>query len=135
MTQSSLTTLSYDIIGAAIEVHSLLGPGLLETVYEHCLAEELRLRGMGLQRQVPVPIFYKGRKLGQSLRLDLLVEDAIIIEVKAVEMMSPLFKAQLLSYLRLADKPKGILINFHVTNITQTAIHLVTEKFAQLPKF
>lgn len=135
MTQATLTTLSYDIIGAAIEVHSLLGPGLLEAVYDECLAEELRLKGMGVQKQVSVPVFYKGRKLGQNLRLDLLVEDAIIIEVKAVEMMSPLFRAQLLSYLRLADKPKGILINFHVTNITQTAIHLVTEKFAQLPKF
>ncbi|MDX2285994.1 MAG: GxxExxY protein [Bacteroidia bacterium] len=135
MTQSSLTALSYDLIGAAIEVHSLLGPGLLEGVYEECLAEECRLRGMHVQRQVLVPIAYKGKELAQPLRLDLLINDAIIVEVKAVEVLLPVFQAQLLSYLKLAGKPKGILINFHVTNITQTAIHLVTEQFARLPKF
>lgn len=135
MTQTTLSTQAYAVIGAAIEVHSLMGPGLPEGVYEECLAEECRLRGLEVQRQVQVPVCYKGRDLDSSFRLDLLVNGAIIVEVKAVDVMLPVFNAQLLSYLKLADKPKGILINFYVTNISQTAIHLVTEKFAQLPKF
>jgi GxxExxY protein len=134
MTQSSLTALSYDLIGAAIEVHSLLGPGLLEGVYEHCLAEELRMRGMEVQRQVPVPLAYKGEPLAYELRLDLLVNDAIIVEVKAADVMLPVFQAQLLSYLKLAGKPKGLLINFHVPVLKQGIISMVTDLYSSLPK-
>lgn len=134
MTQSSLTALSYDLIGAAIEVHSLLGPGLLEGVYEECLAEECRLRGMHVQRQVLVPIAYKGKELAQPLRLDLLINDAIIVEVKAVEVLLPVFQAQLLSYLKLAGKPKGLLINFHVPVLKQGVISMVTDLYSSLPK-
>lgn len=134
MTQSSLTTLSYDIIGAAIEVHSLLGPGLLEAVYEHCLAEELRIRGMNVRRQVALPLAYKGELLGYELRIDLLVNDAIIVEVKAANVMLPVYEAQLLSYLKLAGKPKGLLINFHVPVLKHGVISKVTELYSSLPK-
>ncbi|MDX1906228.1 MAG: GxxExxY protein [Bacteroidia bacterium] len=134
MTQSSLTTLSYDLIGAAIEVHSLLGPGLLESVYEECLAEELHLRGMDVQRQMTMPIIYKGRTLAQPLRIDLLVNDSIIVEVKAVDVMLPVFQAQLLSYLKIAGKPKGLLINFHVPVLKQGVISMVTDLYSSLPK-
>ncbi len=134
MTQSSLTTLSYDIIGAAIEVHSLLGPGLLEAVYEHCLAEELRIRGMSVRRQVALPLAYKGELLGYELRIDLLVNDAIIVEVKAANVMLPVYEAQLLSYLKLAGKPKGLLINFHVPVLKHGVISKVTELYSSLPK-
>jgi GxxExxY protein len=134
MTQATLTTLSYDIIGAAIEVHSLLGPGLLETVYEHCLAEELRIRGMNVRRQVALPLAYKGELLGYELRIDLLVNDAIIVEVKAANVMLPVYEAQLLSYLKLAGKPKGLLINFHVPVLKHGVISKVTELYSSLPK-
>lgn len=134
MTQATLTTLSYDIIGAAIEVHSLLGPGLLEAVYEHCLAEELRIRGMNVRRQVALPLAYKGELLGYELRIDLLVNDAIIVEVKAANVMLPVYEAQLLSYLKLAGKPKGLLINFHVPVLKHGVISKVTELYSSLPK-
>jgi GxxExxY protein len=102
------------IIGGAIEVHRALGPGLLESVYEECLAMELRLRGMRFERQRPVSLEYKGHRLGVDLRIDLLVEDAVIVELKAVEKLSPIHDAQLLTYLRLTRRSLGLLINFNV---------------------
>ncbi|KGE86602.1 MAG: GxxExxY protein [Phaeodactylibacter xiamenensis] len=134
MTQSFINNLAYQIVGCAIEVHKHLGPGLLESVYEECLVEELRIRGLKVERQVLVPIAYKGRELSTPLRLDLLVNDIIIIELKAVEIVLPVHKAQLLSYLMLTEKPKGLLLNFHTDNIVKSAVHLVTEEFAKLPK-
>ncbi len=134
MTQSSLSSLSYDIIGATIEVHNLLGPGLLEAVYEHCLAEELRMRGMQVQRQVGVPLSYKGEPLNYLLRIDLLVNDCIIVEVKAADVMLPVFKAQLLSYMKLAEKPKGLLINFHSPVLKHGVHSLVTDLYSNLPE-
>ena len=102
------------IIGSAIEVHRLMGPGLLESVYEDCLAMELSLRGLQCVRQQPVPLEYKGRRLGVDLRIDLLVDDRVVVELKAVEKLLPIHEAQVITYLRLTGKPFGLLINFNV---------------------
>jgi GxxExxY protein len=102
------------IVDAAFKVHRALGPGLLESVYETCLVHELTKRGHRLQRQVPVPIVYDGIRLKAGLQLDLIVDDDVIIEVKAVERDAPIFRAQLMSYLRLSNKHLGFLINFNV---------------------
>ena len=102
------------IIGAAIEVHRALGPGLLESVYEECLAVELSLRGLPYVRQQPVPLKYKGRAIGTDLRVDLIVEDRVVVELKAVEKVLPVHEAQILTYLRLTTKTIGLLINFNV---------------------
>ncbi len=99
-------------IGAAIEVHRQLGPGLLESTYEKALCTELELAGLKHQCQVPVPVIYKGRTIGEY-RIDLVVEDAVIIEVKSVERYDPIFEAQVLTYLKVTDKRVGLLINFN----------------------
>ena len=113
--REELNNLSAQIIGAAIAVHRELGPGLLESVYETCLAIELRKLGLPVQLQVPVPIIFRGQVVSpDGLRLDLLVADTIIIELKSVEAVQPVHKKQLLTYLRLACKPLGLLINFNV---------------------
>jgi GxxExxY protein len=104
---------SREVIGAAIEVHRLKGPGLLESVYERCLVHELSLRGIPAVQQLRVPIAYKGIVFEEPLQLDLLVDDCLIVELKAVEKVLPIHKAQLLSYLHLLDIPLGLLINFH----------------------
>jgi GxxExxY protein len=135
ITQKYINEISYKIIGCAIEVHKYHGPGLLESVYEPCLIKELRTAGLSVNCQIQVPILYKGEDLGGKLKIDLLVEDLIIVEEKAVDVMLPVYKAQLLSYLKLADKPKGLLINFHSEVLTDQIISLVTKKFAGLPKF
>ncbi len=106
--------ISEKIIGAAIEVHRILGPGLLESVYEDALCHEMHLRGLQFKRQQNVPIPYKGIKLGTDLRLDLLVEDKVIVDLKAKEELSTIDKPKLLTYLRLSDKHLGLIINFHV---------------------
>lgn len=106
--------ISEKVIGAAIEVHKILGPGLLESVYEEALCHELSLQGLKFVRQQNVPINFKGIKLGTDLRLDLLVEDKVIVELKAKEHLSSIDKPQLLTYLRLNNKKLGLLINFHV---------------------
>lgn len=105
--------LSERIIHAAIEVHRELGPGLLESIYEMCLAQELRDRGVKVIQQMPVPIIYKGLRMPNDLRIDLLVDDRIIVEVKAVEEFHPVHQAQLLTYLKLTDKRVGLLLNFN----------------------
>jgi GxxExxY protein len=134
ITQKKINELSYKIIGCAIEVHRHLGPGLLESVYEPCLIDEMRNAGLDVKSQIVIPVHYKGKDLGGTLKLDLLVNDIIIIELKAVEVMIPLFEAQLLSYLKLTEKPKGLLINFNCSNIKEQLISLVTNKYAALPK-
>jgi GxxExxY protein len=134
ITQKYINDIAYKTIGCAIEVHKNLGPGLLESVYERFLIEELSDSGLLVKSQVYVPIIYKGKDLGGTLKLDLLVNDYIIVELKAVDFIIPLFKAQLLSYLKLTGKPKGLLINFHCENIVEQMISLVTEEFAKLPK-
>ena len=107
------------IVDAALKVHRALGPGLLESVYEACLAHELSLRGHSLQRQLLIPIVYEGLRLEAGLRLDLVVEGDVIIEIKAVERDSPVFLAQLMSYLRLSNRHLGFLINFNVPVIKE----------------
>ena len=105
--------LSSQVLGAAIEVHRVLGPGMLESTYEHCLCHELPLRGVAFRRQVDCPVEHKGTLLDCGYRIDLLIEDCIILELKAIEKILPVHEAQLLSYLRLTGKKLGFLINFH----------------------
>lgn len=107
-------TLSGAIIEAAIAVHRELGPGLLESVYQACLSRELQLRGIDHQLEVPVPVKYRGERIpGDGFRLDLLIENTIVVELKAVEKVQPVHLKQLLTYLKLANKPLGLLINFN----------------------
>jgi GxxExxY protein len=103
------------IIGGAIEVHQALGPGLLESAYEQCLCHELSLRGISFRRQVELPVQYKGVKLDCGYRIDILVEDLVIVELKAVEKLLAVHEAQLLTYLRLYNRSVGLLINFNVS--------------------
>ena len=103
-----------EIVDSAFKVHRELGPGLLESVYEVCLAHELAKRGLDVRRQVKFPVLYDGERLDAGLRLDLLVEDRVIVEIKAVESHKPLFEAQVLTYLKLTQKRLGLLINFNV---------------------
>ena len=119
LTKKYLTDLTYDIIGAAIEVHKEMGPGLLEKVYEVCMIQELGLRGIKVKSQQSVPVIYKGVPLDAELRYDLLVDDCIVVELKAVVEMMPVFEAQAMSYAKLLKMPKAILINFTCTNIFQ----------------
>jgi GxxExxY protein len=105
------------IIGAAIEVHRALGPGLLESAYEECLCYELAARGISFRRQWPVPVRYKGVNLDCGFRVDILVEDGPIVELKAVDHLLPVHKAQVITYLRLANVPTGLLINFNVPSL------------------
>jgi len=134
ITQKYINELAYKVVGCAIEVHKQLGPGLLESVYELCFIDELKNAGLIVQSQVYIPVNYKDKNLGGILKLDILVNDLIIVELKAVETMIPLFQAQLLSYLKLAKKPKGLLINFNSENITKQLVPMVTEEFSKLPE-
>ena len=102
------------IIGAAIEVHRVLGPGLLESAYEECVCHELKLRGLSFERQRPLPVEYKGIKLDCGYRLDLLVENTIVLEIKAIAAVEPIHEAQLLTYLRIGGWKVGLLVNFNV---------------------
>jgi GxxExxY protein len=122
-----LDQISRRIIGAAIEVHRHLGPGLLESAYELCLVFELRQRGLRVDEQKPLPVTYKDVKLDCGYRLDLLVEDEVIVEVKAIEKLLPIHDAQLISYLRLAHKKVGLLLNFHVSVLKDGLKRIVNE--------
>jgi GxxExxY protein len=123
--EAELNELSGQIIGAAISVHRALGPGLLESAYEACLMYELREQGIQADQQVPQPVFYRGVKLECGYRLDLLVEDRIIVELKAVESLHPIHTAQLLTYLKLRKLHLGLLINFNVPVLKQGIKRLV----------
>jgi GxxExxY protein len=105
------------IIAGAIDAHAALGPGLLESAYEECLAHELTNRGLRVKREVEVPIIYKGRKLDCGFRIDMLVNEAVVLELKAVEKLAPVHEAQLMTYLRLSGKTVGLLINFNVPRL------------------
>ena len=113
----NLNEISYKIIGCAYTVHSELGPGLMESVYEACLAWELQNQGIKVKVQKALPVVYKDIKLDVGFRIDLLIEDSVIIELKAVQEVAPLHEAQLLTYLKLANKKLGLLINFNVTDL------------------
>jgi GxxExxY protein len=107
------------IVDSIFRVHTTLGPGLLESVYEDCLCLELEARGLRVQRQVNVPIIYLGKTVEPGLRLDLLVENSVIIETKSVEKMDPVFRAQMITYLKLSKKRLGFLVNFNVEYIKE----------------
>ncbi len=135
MTQDYLNKLTSTIIGAAIEVHKELGPGLLESIYEKCLIHLLKCKGLSVVSQQKVPLEFKGLRLEYDLRFDLLVENVIVVEIKAVESIMPIHEAQLLTYLKLMKKPKGILLNFNCTNIFKEGQKtMVTALYAHLPK-
>jgi GxxExxY protein len=122
MTDNEIT---YEIRGAIYDVYKELGPGLLESVYEEALVFELEQRGLEVVRQVEVPIRYKGNELKTALRLDVMVEDQVIIELKSVEEMKPVFAKQLLTYLKLMDKRVGILVNFNTDDILKSMKRIV----------
>jgi GxxExxY protein len=123
-TQSKLLheELTESVIGAAIEVHRALGPGLLESAYEECLCHEFHLRGIAFERQVPLPVEYKGVKLDCGYRLDLLVEGVLILEIKCSEHVLPVHEAQLLTYLKMTGKRVGLILNFNVPALTRGGI-------------
>ena len=118
-TQRKPNDISSEIIGAAFEVHTQLGPGLLESVYEKALAHELSLRGLKICTQVEVPVLYKGLHLGTGFRLDMLVENTVIVELKAIEKIQPIHVAQLLTYLKLQNLELGLLLNFNLTTMRE----------------
>ena len=132
MTKKEVTQMSYDIVGCAIKVHDELGPGLLESVYEKCLKFELESNGFRVKQQVKVPVSYRGLEMDVDLRLDLLVNNTIIIELKTVENILPVHQAQLLTYMKLLKKPQGLLINFFTDNITRNLKPFVNEYFKEL---
>ena len=109
-----INEITKEVIGAAIEVHRALGPGLLESAYEECLCRELVSRGVSFERQVSLPLEYKGVRLDCGYRLDLVIAGSVVVEVKAVEQIAPVHEAQLLTYMKLARCRIGLLINFHV---------------------
>ena len=104
---------THGIIGAAMKVHTALGPGLLESAYEACLAHELQLRGFTVERQIEVPVFYEGLRVGVAYRMDMLIEDEVVVELKAVDRLGAVHTMQLLSHLRLTKRRVGLLINFN----------------------
>jgi GxxExxY protein len=135
MTKSYLDELTYEVIGAAIEVHSNLGPGLLESIYHECMKIELVNRNIPFKTEMSVPITYYGQMLDTVLRCDLYVANSLVVELKATNKIEPIFEAQLLTYMKLLDSPKGILINFNCTNIFREGQKtLVNEKYRMLSK-
>ena len=125
--QDQLNHITECIIGAAIAVHRALGPGLLESAYEACLAFELVQRGLGVEQQKPLPVMYRQVSLDCGYRLDLVVEEAVIVEVKSVDTVAPIHHAQLLSYLRLSALPVGFLINSSVKMLKQGVSRVVNQ--------
>jgi GxxExxY protein len=114
MNSTELNTLAGIVLDSCITVHRIMGPGLLEVIYEQCLMKELSLRNVSARNQVLIPLFYKGFELSKEFRIDILVEEEIILELKSCEFMHPVYEAQLISYLKLTDKRIGFLINFNV---------------------
>lgn len=134
-TKTYLKELTYKINGAAIEVHKALGPGLLESVYHKCLFKELELMNIKFQSQAKVPYSYKGLYLDIDLRADFIIENLIVVELKSVEVVLPIHEAQLLTYMKLLQIPKGILINFNVVNIFHKGQKtFVNEYYRDLPE-
>jgi len=121
----TLNQISYDIIGSSFKVHSALGPGLLESTYEVCLEYELLKIGYKVERQKPLPVTYDGVLLDAGYRIDLLVEDSVIVELKSVNELIPIYKAQLMTYLKLAELKLGLLLNFNVTDMQKGITRIV----------
>jgi len=136
LTKQYIDDLTYKIIGCAIEVHKHLGPGLIESVYQKCFERELLVRSLQFETQLWVPIIYKGRDLDVALRADVLVEDLILVELKAIDGILPVHQAQVLTYMKLMQKPKGTLINFNCTIIFREGQRtLVNDLYVSLPDF
>jgi GxxExxY protein len=134
-TMEDLNRLTYKIIGSAIEVHRNLGPDLLESVYHKCLAHEFSLRGISYSSELVVPINYKGLEVMTDLRCDFVIENQIVLELKAVEQMAAIFETKLMTYMTLLQKPKGILINFNCPNLFKEGQWTyVNEYFRNLPQ-
>ena len=133
ITKKYLDELTYEIIGSAIEVHKFMGSGLLESVYHQCLKEELMLRKINFLTEMKIPVVYKGKTLDIDFRCDLFIESCIVVELKAVNEIHPIFDAQLLTYMKLLKCPKGILINFNCSNIFKEGQKtFVNEYFSKL---
>ena len=134
ITKTSLKELIYQVNGAAIEVHKALGPGLLESTYQKCMEHELRQRDISFVSEMKIPVTYKGELLDLDFRCDLFIEDFLVVELKAIEKVLPVHEAQLITYLRLLSKPKGLIINFNVANIIKEGQKAyVTKAFEILP--
>lgn len=133
LTKKTVTQLSYEITGFAIKVHKSIGPGLLENVYEKCLKYELENNGYIVSQQMSVPIIYDDLQLDANFRLDLLVNETVIVEIKAHESVLPIHEAQLITYMKLLQKPQGLLINFFTNNISKSMKPFVNEYFSVLP--
>ena len=134
ITKKYLNELTYQVLGCAIEVHKKLGPGLLESIYEKCFVRELNLRGIANESQVWVPVEYKGLMFETELRMDVLVEKTLCVELKAQEGLLAVHDAILLSYMQMLQKPKGVLINFHCVNIFKEGQRtLVNNLYSSLP--
>ncbi len=135
ITQKYLDELTYEIIGCSIEVHKIMGRGLLESVYHQCLKEELIHRKINFLTEKQVPVIYKGKDLSLDFRCDLFVENCIVIELKATQEVNPIYEAQLLTYMKLLKVPKGISVNFNSANIFKEGQRtFVNEYFKDLPK-
>ena len=135
LTQKYLDQITFKALGCAIEVHRNLKAGLLESVYEKCYVHELNLQGLKWEAQRQVPLNYKGILVDADLRYDVLIEDVSIVEIKAIESIAPVHEAQVLTYMRLLERPKGLIINFNCTNIFKEGQKtLVNDIYANLPK-
>ncbi|MBC5835077.1 GxxExxY protein [Flavobacterium sp. F372] len=132
MTKKEVTDLSYKIVGLAIKVHKALGPGLLESIYEKCFKYELEKNGYDVKQQVIVNLEYDDLVFDSNLKVDLLVNDCIVIELKSVDRLMPIHEAQLLTYMKILKKPQGLLINFNTIKITSELIPLVNDFFKKL---
>ena len=126
-----LNQLSSKIIGAAIEVHKTLGPGLLESTYEECLCHELDLQGLKYDRQINLPVHYKDKKLDCGYRVDVIVERSVILELKAVDAILPIHKAQLLTYLKLSNVQLGLLLNFNIS-LMRDGVHRIVNQLKKV---
>ncbi|BDB52857.1 GxxExxY protein [Flavobacterium ammonificans] len=136
ISQKYLDELTYEVLGAAIEVHKTMGRGLLENIYHHCLIEELSTRNIRFSTEMNIPVVYKNKSLNIDYKCDLYVENCLVVELKSVNEINAVHKAQLLTYMKLLHSPKGILINFNCFNLFKEGqITFVNEHFKTLPKF
>ena len=136
LTRTYLKDLTYKVTGAAIEVHKRLGPGLLESVYHKCLAKELELRKISFKSEYKIPYNYKGFDLDIELRCDFLIDDVLVVELKAIESILPVHEAQILTYMKLLEVPKGLMLNFNVENLYYVGQKTyVNQIFQNLPEF
>ncbi|KGL62971.1 GxxExxY protein [Polaribacter sp. Hel1_85] len=134
ITKQYLNDITYSFLGCCINVHKELGPGLLESVYHQCLIEELKYEGISFLSELEVPITYRSKKIEAKLRADLLIEDCLVVELKSVKEIQPIFEAQLLTYMHLLKARKGILVNFNCLNIFKEGQKtLINDFFRELP--